>query len=225
MVSSFEVDDDTDDSVGTEQRKKGKRKKKKKRLYTLLHHAIIDTIRSRTKMELEESHSKADLSKQILNSLVFCSQHWYFGTCPWGGGGGGGMLAVKKNVSVSILLLACNAYGVLWVLFCLLVSTRSDLVQQELPLASEPWVQNMSSKLHKAFHFSPYWYRDYIFYQCKMNIYPHLQTLLSPLLSVTTDQNQKSFSPGLSPTSSSENWSLSLFLSAFHLPNCTEYTE
>ena len=72
-------------------KEKKKKDKKKKRLYTLLHHAIIATIRSRMKMELEELHSKADLSKQKLNSLVFCSQHWYFGTCPfWGGGGDAG---------------------------------------------------------------------------------------------------------------------------------------
>ena len=40
---------------------------------------------------------------------------------------------------------------------------------------------------------------DFIFYQCtlhcKRNIYQHLQALLSPLLSVTTDQNQNHFHP------------------------------
>ena len=43
--------------------------------------------RSRMKAERGKSCSQADLSKQKWNGPVSCSQHSYFGTCPFEGGG------------------------------------------------------------------------------------------------------------------------------------------
>ena len=59
-VSSFEADDDTDDSVGTGQEKKHD--------YALLCHS--DTVGSRMKAEWGKSYSKGDLSSQKWNCAV-----------------------------------------------------------------------------------------------------------------------------------------------------------
>ena len=83
-------------------------KKESPRLYALL--CLTDAVRS--KMERDESYSAADLPHQKWKGLVPCGQHSYFGTCPFEDGGGGGFWQWKFSRS----------------LFCLLLSTGSDLV-------------------------------------------------------------------------------------------------
>ena len=61
--------------------------KKKKKVHASVPHS--DSVRSRMKVEWEKSHSKADLSKQKWNGTASCSQHSYFGTCPFEEEGGG----------------------------------------------------------------------------------------------------------------------------------------
>ena len=73
-VSSFEADDDADESVSDG--------REKKQLSALLHH--IDAGRSRMTEQRERSFSTAALSKHKYNGPVYyCSQlsYSYFGTC------------------------------------------------------------------------------------------------------------------------------------------------
>ena len=51
----------------------------------------------------------------------------------------------------------CNVSGVT------VINTGSDLVQPELPFASEPRVQSISSKSQKVLSFSQYWYWQHYF--------------------------------------------------------------
>ena len=81
VVSSFEMDDDTDDHVSIGQEKND---------YTSLRH--IDAIRSRMKVEWGKPYSTADLSKQKSMEWSGISQS---ALIPWdlsirrGGGGAG----------------------------------------------------------------------------------------------------------------------------------------
>ena len=73
------------------------------------HIDVHNQISNESRMgKISYMYSKSDLSKQKRNGLVSCSQHSYFGTCPFGGagGGGGGVLAVKvcKICTNSIML-------------------------------------------------------------------------------------------------------------------------
>jgi len=61
--------------------KKNNNKTEKQQLYALLQH--VDAVRSWMKAEWEKSYSTADLSRQKWNSTLSCSQHSYFGTCPF----------------------------------------------------------------------------------------------------------------------------------------------
>ena len=90
----------------------------------------IDAVKSKMKAERVKIYCKADLSKQKLNSLVSCSQHSYFGTCPFEGGGGGGVLAVKVCIIYNVYFVASSLQYDIWCpsehsLFCLLISTGS----------------------------------------------------------------------------------------------------
>ena len=61
--------------------KKNNNKMEKQQQYALLQHA--DAVRSWMKAEWEKSYSTVDLSRQKWNSTLPCSQHSYFGTCPF----------------------------------------------------------------------------------------------------------------------------------------------
>ena len=67
----------------------------KKWLYASLRH--IDAVWSRMKVKWGKLHNKVNLSKQKWNGLVSCSQHSYFGTCPFGRGGGGVFFLICIN--------------------------------------------------------------------------------------------------------------------------------
>ena len=69
MVSSFEVDNDTDDLVGIGEEKR-KKKERKKKCASLCHN---DAVRSRTKANLYSDKNETVLS---------CGQRLCFKTCP-----------------------------------------------------------------------------------------------------------------------------------------------